>query len=291
MLDVSVIIVNYNTLKMTDECICSVIEKTSGISCEIILVDNASTDGSKEFFSKDSRVKYIYNNENLGFGRANNKGIEIAQGRNILFLNSDTLLRNNAIKILSDYLDNHPKVGACGGNLYNQYGKSTHSFYRRLPSVLDELDSFFSGRLYKMIYGPTWEFNNKNKPLKVGHITGADLMVRRETLKSVGGFDERFFMYYEDTELCHRISGTGLAIVSCPEAEITHYTKDTLSPVTLTYVNESRLLYFSITHSKLYCSILNFSRVLLSILKMLSPNTHTRERWKKRMHYYESLVK
>lgn len=290
MLDVSIIIVNYNTLKMTDECICSVIEKTLGISYEIILVDNASTDGSKEFFSNDSRVKYIYNVENLGFGRANNKGIEIAQGRNILFLNSDTLLRNNAIKILFDFLDSHPKVGACGGNLYNQYGKPTHSFYRRLPSVLDELNDFLANHLYQLMYGSNWEFNYTDKPLKVGHITGANLMVRQEKLKSIGGYDARFFMYYEDTELCHRISQTGQTIISCPEAEIMHYTKDTISQTTKNYVNESRLLYFSITHSKLYCSSLHFSRVFLSILKMLSPNAHTRNRWKGRMHYYRPIV-
>lgn len=105
MFDVSVII-NYNCLQTTSGCIDNIVEKTSGISYEIIVVDNASTDGSREFFCSDERVKYIYYEENLGFGRANNRGLEIASGRNILFLNPDTLLRNNAIEILSDYLDN-----------------------------------------------------------------------------------------------------------------------------------------------------------------------------------------
>lgn len=130
MLDVSVIIINYNTLKMTDECICSVIEKTSGISYEIILVDNASTDGSKEFFSNDPRVTYIYNDENLGFGRANNRGIEIASGKYLLLLNSDTLLLNNAVRLFFNYFENYgdaQAIGALGCVLKDPCGNPVHS--------------------------------------------------------------------------------------------------------------------------------------------------------------------
>lgn len=174
---VSVIIPVYNAESTISRCVDSILRQSFS-NFEIVLVN----DGSKEFFSNDTRITYIYNDENLGFGRANNKGIEIAQGRNILFLNSDTLLRNNAIKILSDYLDNHPKVGACGGNLYNQYDKPTHSFYRKRPSVLDELNDFLSKHLYQLMYGVNWEFNYTDKPLEVGHITGANLMVRQSSL-------------------------------------------------------------------------------------------------------------
>ena len=104
-MDVSVIIVNYNTLELTKNTIESVFEKTIEVSYEIILVDNASTDGSVEFFENNYKDKIILikNNENLGFGRANNKGIEIAKGKYIFLLNSDTLLINNAIKILFDF--------------------------------------------------------------------------------------------------------------------------------------------------------------------------------------------
>ena len=111
-MDVSIIIVNYNTCRMTAECIDSVFEKTHGIDFEIILVDNASTDGSREHFAGDSRITYIYNDENLGFGRANNAGIERARGRYVFLLNSDTLLIGNAIKTLCDHLDAHPETGA-----------------------------------------------------------------------------------------------------------------------------------------------------------------------------------
>ena len=108
-IQVSVIIVNYNTLKQTCECIDSICEKTRDVSYEIILIDNASTDGSKDFFEKDKRVRYVYSYENMGFGRANNVGMMLAKGEYFFLLNSDTLLVNNAIKEFYDYASNHTK--------------------------------------------------------------------------------------------------------------------------------------------------------------------------------------
>ena len=109
MLDVSIIIINYNTCKMTCECIDSIVEKTHGISYEIILVDNASTDGSKEFFEKDERIAYIYSERNGGFGYGNNLGMKVAKGKYFFLLNSDTLLVNNAVKEFFDYAEKDDK--------------------------------------------------------------------------------------------------------------------------------------------------------------------------------------
>lgn len=221
--DVSVIIINYNTLRMTSECIDSVLEKTRDLSFETILVDNASTDGSREYFSEDRRIKYIYSEENLGFGRANNLGLKAAEGRNIFFLNSDTLLKNNAVKILSDYLDNHKETGACGGNLFDRDGHPAHSYKSRQYSIWSEVDNLLHC-LPKRIEGNRNEqFNHTGKPLKVAYITGADLMVPRCVLEKTGGFDPDFFMYFEEAELCCRIRKAGFGIISVPEAEITHF--------------------------------------------------------------------
>lgn len=107
-MDVSVIIVNYNTLGLTSDCIESIIAQTSTVEYEIILVDNASTDGSKEVFAQDKRIKYIYSDQNLGFGRANNLGIREAKGRYLFFLNSDTILLNNAVKLFFDFCEKNP---------------------------------------------------------------------------------------------------------------------------------------------------------------------------------------
>ena len=114
MIDVSIIIVNYNTCKITDACIASVVDKTKGVSYEIILVDNASTDGSKEFFEHDERVIYIYSEINGGFGVGNNIGMKRAKGKYFFLLNSDTILINNAVKEFYDYAEAQGKLAVYG---------------------------------------------------------------------------------------------------------------------------------------------------------------------------------
>lgn len=296
MTDVSIIIVNYNTLKMTSECIDSVIEKTEGISYEIILVDNASSDGSKDFFSNDKRVRYIYNDENLGFGRANNKGIEIAQGRNILFLNPDTLLRNNAVKILSEYLDSHDEVGGCGGNLFLPDGTPGTSFNRSQPSIAEEFNFFFDNRLFDILYGKNRSFNHTLRPLEVGFITGADLMVKRSVLDETGAFNPAFHLYYEETELCMRIHRSGKSLVSVPDAEITHFDggksrREGAEEVYERYriqMEISKRIYYSITYSGLYSTVAYFIRDAKVFLKLMSPSKKTRCNWKKMKSLYDT---
>lgn len=240
---VSIIIVNYNTLAMTRACIESVRKLTEDLDYEIILVDNASTDGSREFFSADTGLKYIYNDENLGFGRANNRGLEQACGRNVLFLNSDTLLWGNAVKILSDYLDSHKRVGACGGNLFTRSGGPNQSYMPFRPGIISELARFFEIK--------PKGFNRLGFPIRVGFVSGADLMVKKEVLDRVGAFDERFFLYFEETELCSRIAGAGYSIMSVPKAEITHFGGATVRKEDKEKVYfESRRLYYELTHGK-----------------------------------------
>lgn len=223
-MDVSIIIVNYKTLPLIVNCINSIIEKSSGISYEVIVVDNNSNDNFNECLKENfgNLVVCVPLSENIGFGRANNEGVKIARGRNIFFLNPDTLLINNAIKILSDYLDADSKVGACGGNLYNEEMKPTHSYSMLLPSIAWELNCCLSGYFEKILWGKNAQFNNTKRIRSVGYICGADLMVKQNVLKQVGSFSDKFFMYYEDTELSYRIKKQGFIIVSIPEAKIQH---------------------------------------------------------------------
>jgi len=224
-MDVSIIIVNYNTKDLLKQCIESVFAETRDIEYEIIIVDNASSDGSQQII-KDAfpTVTLVESPENLGFGRANNLGFEYAKGRHLFLLNSDTVLLNNAVKILSDYLDNNPEVGVCGGNLYAEKGVPTLSFRRRISSIFTELDAFFRGKLSRMLYKENIEFNHTGKPLKVGYITGADMMLRASVFDAVGKFDPDFFMYSEDVELTYRIRKSGLFVFSIPDAQIIHLT-------------------------------------------------------------------
>lgn len=225
-MDISIIIVNYNTLELTKNTIDSVIEKTTGIKYEIILVDNASTDGSIEYFEKNYKDKIIFlkNKENLGFGRANNKGIEIAKGKFIFLLNSDTLLINDAIKILFDYMKLNSKVGVCGGNLYDIKLNPVHSYLEKIPSIKTEINYFFNilGKVLKKISKRRDDFNYSKLVKEVGYITGADMMIRKSVLEKVGVFDEIFFMYSEEAELTYRIKQAGYKIMSVPMAQIIH---------------------------------------------------------------------
>lgn len=136
-MDVSVIIVNYKTLQLLVQAIDSILDKTEDIVYEIIVVDNHSQDDSERVVHEryGNRVTYLLLAENVGFGRANNEGLRIARGRNILFLNPDTILVNNAVRILSDYLDSHPDTGAVGGNLYTADMQPNVSFNRVRPSI------------------------------------------------------------------------------------------------------------------------------------------------------------
>lgn len=222
-MDVSVIIINYNTLELTENTITSVIEKTQGIKYEIILVDNASTDGSKKYFEEKYRNKIIFlkNKENLGFGRANNKGIEIAKGKYVFLLNSDTLLINNAIKILFDYMELNLEVGVCGANLYDIELNPAHSFKKELITLINEFD-FFKNKIARIVLKKRLDFNYKDIPLEVGYITGADMFIRKKVLEESGSFDDDFFMYFEETELTYRIKKLGYIVVSVPEAKIIH---------------------------------------------------------------------
>ena len=120
-IDVSIILVNYNTTDLLVQAIKSVYQYSLGFSFEIIVVDNNSRENPQKALKDNFNDKIIFLplSENIGFGRANNEGIKISRGRNIFLLNTDTYLLNNAIKILADYIDAHPKVGSCGGSLFS----------------------------------------------------------------------------------------------------------------------------------------------------------------------------
>lgn len=221
---VSVIIVNYHTLGQIADCIASVREKTSGVEYEIIVVDNASEPDFSatclRMFGPD--VRAIALPENVGFGRANNAGFAAARGDILFCLNPDTLLHNNAIKILADYLASHPRVGACGGNLVHADGGRAVSFRRILPGLFWEISERLNLNPERIVYGRDIRFNRSGRPKQVGYISGADLMLRREVVEQTGGFAPEFFMYFEETDLCARIRRLGWKIMSVPEARICH---------------------------------------------------------------------
>lgn len=230
-MDVSIIIVTYNTRQMTAECIDSIFEKTQGIEFEVILVDNASTDDSKEFFEKDSRVKYIYSEQNLGFGKANNLGYTVAEGKYIFLLNSDTLLVNNAVFEMFCFMEKSDvSVGCCGGLLLNKDKERIFSYYKKFPTLwwIFQENLLYAVPKSRHIWDP---YKKSDKaalrdrfPLFVNHISGADLFIKRDVIEKCGMFDPDFFMYYEETEMQFRFHKKGYKAVIIDSPKIIHLT-------------------------------------------------------------------
>jgi GT2 family glycosyltransferase len=225
--DVSVIVTNWNGREMLQACIHSIHEKTSGVKSEIIVVDDASTDGSSELVrTKFPDVQLIINQTNLGFARANNHGVKYATGRYVLLLNSDTLLLNNAIKVLVDFLETNPDASVCGGCLKNM-DLSTQISYGSFPSFSQAIvDALFLNDLFPLAGLPNrgaYPSASLISPREVDFIIGADMLIRREIIDQLGLFDEQFQAYCEEVDLCYRIRKTKLGkVYYVPDAQIIH---------------------------------------------------------------------
>lgn len=203
MTDVSIIIVNYNTCEVTQNCIESIFTYTKNIDFEVILVDNNSNDDSFKVFSKDRRIKYIYLTENLGFGKANNNGYKYCTGKYIFLLNSDTIIKSNAVKEFYDYMESESSEIACTGTLLMDENNNIIHSYGKFPNLWIGLQRYsIIGtllNLFKLHY-------NDNK---IDYITGADLFIRRDVIEKYGLFDPDFFMYYEESEMQFRYKKNG----------------------------------------------------------------------------------
>ena len=271
IIDVSIIIINYNTSALVNDCLKSIFEQSSDFSYEIIIVDNATENLSEMIYWTDPRIRFLQLDKNLGFGGANNRAFEIASGRYLFCLNPDTVLINNAINILKDFLDIHPECGACGGNLYDEAGKPALSYKMRGPGFFEDTDQLLKRGLSRLFYGKNYMFNHGIKPQKTAYINGADLMLRRTVINQVGGFDNDFFLYYEETELQFRIRRYGYTICSVPQAKIIHLEGKSFSisrhRETLSLL--SRKLYFDKTHGKIYKRLISSYYFVLTKLSLI----------------------
>lgn len=216
-MDVSIIIVNYNTKELLANCLATVYEKTLNIDFEVIIVDNASSDGSEEFIcSCFPLVRWINSGENLGFGRANNLGVRYAQGEYLFLLNSDTLLLNNAIGEFFNYAKEHQleSIGALGCWLFDSELKPNASF-GFFPNVVNEI---------KYLLGRCSLLDNQMimRERDVDYVIGADLFIKKQVFNSLGGFDPHIFMYYEETDLQRRMAELGLNRRIIPFPRIIH---------------------------------------------------------------------
>lgn len=267
---VSIIIVNYNTEQLLEDCILSIQKYTHDVHHEIIVVDNDSREGSlSTLITKFPQVRFHFARANLGFGVANNLGASIARGEYLFFLNPDTLLLNDAVLILYSYLKEHPQVGICGGNLYK--GDMT-------PAVSFHILDFYLREL-RIVLNRTWEkgFNNTGQPLSVNVIMGAALFISRSLFLQLNGFDKDFFMYFEEVELCGRVKKAGYTIMSVPDAKIIHLEggaaenkNDELNKWSYREHWYSKWIFFHKTKGKLQTNILYAANCLKMNLAMLT---------------------
>lgn len=253
--DVSVVIVNYNVREFLEQALRSVIRAGQGLGLEVFVVDNDSIDGSVEMVRAEfPGVKLIVNDENVGFGRANNQAIRRARGRYLLILNPDTIVQEDTLRRLVEFMDEHPEAGAAGCKIFNPDGTFARESRRAFPTPevafyrLIGLATLFPrsrrfGR-YNMTYLP------ENEVAEVDALSGSCMMVRRRALREpapgsaathgAGIFDENFFMYGEDLDWCYRIQKAGWKIFYTPATQIIHYKGESTKKGELRYV---RLFY------------------------------------------------
>ncbi len=268
-MDVSIIIVNWNTSQVTRDCLVSVYDQTHGIEFEVIVIDNASSDDSVAMIKHDfPQVVLIENTENKGFAAANNQGIEIAQGRHLLLLNSDTIILDGAIQKTVQFSDKHPDIGVLGCRVLNP-DKTLQPTCFMYPSILNMILS--TSYLYKLFpknpfFGRekmTWW--NRDDVREVEVVTGCFMLVRHDAVKQVGCMDERFFMYGEETDWCYRFKKGQWKVMFSPVGEIIHLGGQSSKRVKGEMVIQLRIaiLQFIRKHNNI---LVNFLASLLIIL-------------------------
>ena len=223
---VSVVIVSFNTRDILRNCLLALFEHCKGVDMEVFVVDNNSHDGSADIVKAEfPTVHLITNNENLGFAAANNQAFALAQGRYIFLLNPDAYTKPSAIKNCIAFMDQTPQCGLCGGKIISPTGNLEPSA-RRFPSALSKLLTM-SGLRGKFPQSPLLNYHEfggfaHDKPQEVDWVPGTFTIVRKKMLDEIGFFDKRFYIYYEETDLCMRAKNAGWKIYFIPDAEVMH---------------------------------------------------------------------
>ncbi len=219
-MDLSIIILNYNTKQLLDNCLASIKKSKTSFQLETIVADNGSTDGSLEMLmQKYPDLILVDNGSNLGFAKGNNQAIKIARGRFILLLNSDTTVEENTFDKTIKYLNAHPEVGAMGGKVLLPDGTLDKACRRKFPNPANSFLRLFGLK----------KFSNYNiagsidEEMEVDAVMGAFMVVPKTVIDKVGTLDEEYFMYGEDLDWCWRIKQAGYKVIYNPKAQITHY--------------------------------------------------------------------
>jgi len=257
VLDLSIVIVSWNVKALLERCLASVSEcsKRMHVQCEIIVVENASTDGSADMIRwRFPEVRLIASDVNLGFVRGNNAGVAHSSGRYLLLLNPDTELIGDALKTMVSYMEKHPRVGALGPMLLLPNGRVQPS-RRRFPTLATAfvestvLQQWSPGnRVLRRYYV---QDRTDNEVQDVDWVIGACLLIRREAWEQTGPLDEAFFMYSEELDWCRRLKQADWRVVYTPDAKVLHHAGQSsvqVVPARHIYFQSSKVLYFRKHH-------------------------------------------
>jgi GT2 family glycosyltransferase len=267
--DLSIITVSWNVRDLLRDCIRSVDASRGQLHLEMIVVDSASDDGSPDMIRQEFPwVELVVSEENLGFPGGNNVGIAHAKGRNILLLNPDTIILDDALQVMVHYIDRHVDVGALGAQILNP-DLSIQSSRRRFPTMLtaifestwlENIAPAYILRNYYMLDLPDDEIAD------VDWVTGACLIVARRVIDQVGPLDEKYFMYSEELDWCRRIKDAGWRVLYLPQAQIIHHIgKSSEQAVTERHINfqRAKLRYIRKYHGRWAATLL---RTLLLLI-------------------------
>ncbi len=281
----SIVIVNYNVKYFLEQCLCSVYKAMENIDSELFVVDNNSTDGSQEMVStKFPKVHLIANKENVGFARANNQALKMAQGEYVLLLNPDTIIQQDTLQKCIDFMDKTKDAGGLGVKMINGKGEFLPESKRGLPLPnvafykIFGLSKLFPKSKRFGSYHLTYLDNDEIHPVEV--LSGACMMIRKSVLDLTGYLDEDYFMYGEDIDLSYRILKTGNKNYYFPKTRIIHYKGESTKKGTLNYVfvfyRAMQIFakkHFSQKNARLFNWLINFAiwfRASLALIKRIA---------------------
>jgi GT2 family glycosyltransferase len=275
-MDLSIIIVNWNSVEFLKKCISSIRAETKAIKFEIVVIDSASFDGCEEMLHENfPEVIFIQSQENVGFARANNRAFEYSCGRSVLFLNPDTEIEGSAINTLYSYLQKLPKAGALGCKLLNSDRSVQTSCIQSFPTILNQvLDSeFLRLRSPKSsLWGVAPLYENKREPSVVDAISGACIMMDRNLFEKAGKFSEDYFMYTEDVDLCYKIRESGYLNYYLPEATVIHHgggsSQEAKSNFAVVMMRESMYNFLKKTKGHCYAWCYRVSMLFIALLRL-----------------------
>lgn len=277
-MDLSIIIVNWNSKEYLQKCIESVVVSIQGIEYEIVVIDSGSFDGCGEMLKKHyPKVHFIQSEKNLGFAKANNTAFNVSSGRNILFLNPDTEIEGSAVNTLYNQLNSLPDAGIVGAKLLNSDRSVQTSCIQSFPTILNQLlDSNALRNVFPRakMWGMRPLFTEENKPVEVDAVSGACLMIKRSAFKTVGMFSPDYFMYSEDIDLCYKVKQAGFKIFYAGDAQVVHHGGGSTMQKNENYfsnvlMKESRFIFFSKTKGQIYARLYKASMTFVSLIRLM----------------------